>query len=85
MLENFWKHEGMLGHGMELFFLATPLRPLKVEDYTTTEIDKGKEKKLEFKWLTAKELNEFDICPKIVKDLLIAGDLDRIHHLVQRP
>jgi 2,3-bisphosphoglycerate-dependent phosphoglycerate mutase len=85
ILENFWKHECMHGHGIELFFWVKTFPPLKTENYTATEIDKGKEKKLEFKWLTAEELKDFNVRPKVIKELLINGDRNKVHHLVQRP
>ena len=85
LVENFWEHQGTLGHGLELFYLATPLTPLNPKDYTTIENDKGGEKQLAFKWLTAEELKNFDVRPAIIKDIIVAGDTDKIHHLVQRP
>jgi 2,3-bisphosphoglycerate-dependent phosphoglycerate mutase len=85
VLENFWTYENTLGHGIELFFWVKTFPPLKIENCKTTEIDKGKEKKLEFKWLTAKELKGFNVRPKVIKEILINGDLNKVHHLVQRP
>lgn len=84
-IENFWKYNGMLGHGIELAFITTPLTPLKTEDYYKIEVDKNVEKKLEFKWLTTNELKNFDVRPAIIKDIIISGKTKIIQHVVQRP
>lgn len=84
-IENFWKYNGMLGHGIELAFITTPLTPLKTEDYHKIEVDKNVEKKLEFKWLTTNELKNFDVRPAIIKDIIISGKTKIIQHVVQRP
>ena len=83
-LENFWEHNGKINHGLELFFLVNPSCQLETKDYTIIENDKGKLKKLEFKWLASEELKTFDVRPQIIKDLILNNDTNKLHHLVQR-
>ena len=55
------------------------------ENYEKVEIDKGKEKLLEFRWATASELRDIDLKPANIKELLVSGKyLDGLTHLVKR-
>lgn len=84
-LQNFWEHAGKRGHGIELFFLATPQNPISTQDYIKIENDKGITKKLEFKWFTAEQLKTVHVRPSIIKELIIAGKTNQTHYLTQRP
>ena len=54
-------------------------------DCEKVEIDKGKEKLLEFKWVTSEELKDIDLRPTNIRDILINGDyLKGLPHIVKK-
>ena len=49
------------------------------------ENDKGEEKLLEFKWVTAEELKNIDLRPTNIRDMLINEEyLKKLSHIVKR-
>lgn len=83
--ENFWKRKGKQCHGIEFYYIVEPEPKLQINDYERIENDKGEEKLLEFKWVTAEELLNIDLRPSNIKELLIAGKYnDKLIHLIER-
>ena len=44
-----------------------------MKNYERIENDKGEEKLLDFKWVTAQELKNIDLRPANIKELLVNG------------
>lgn len=83
--ENFWERKGKQCHGIEFYYIVEPEPKLQINDYERIENDKGEEKLLEFKWVTAEELVNIDLRPNNIKGLLIAGKYnDKLIHLIER-
>lgn len=83
--ENFWKTNNKNCHGIEFYYIIEPDDNLVVKNYKRIENDKGEEKLLEFKWVTAEELVNIDLRPNNIKELLIAEKYnDKLIHLIQR-
>lgn len=58
-------------HGIEFYYIIIPKTQLPMKDYERVENDKGEEKNLEFKWVTAEQLINIDLRPANIKELLI--------------
>ena len=83
--ENFWIRNNKKCHGIEFYFIIKPAKPLAAYDYEKLELDKGEEKLLELKWVTARELKDIDLRPANIKELLINGKyLSSLSHLVNK-
>ena len=56
-----------------------------MKDYQRIENDKGEEKLLDFKWVTPKELEDIDLRPSNIRNMLINGEyLKGLTHIVRR-
>lgn len=83
--ENFWTRDNRKCHGIEFYYIIKPKQQLPIENYEKTEIDKGKGKLLEFKWVTSKELTDIDLKPANIKEMLINENyLKGLTHIVKR-
>ncbi len=86
VIENFFKgHNSNPFHEIGFYFLVEPIniKEARLEDYTIIENDKGIEKPLEFRWVTAKELEDINFKPKLIKDRLIDRDYNFTHHIIK--
>lgn len=83
--ENFWIRNAKKCHGIEFYYIIKPKQQLQMQDYETIENDKGEEKLLEFKWVTAEELKNIDLRPINIRDMLINEEyLKGLSHIVKR-
>ncbi|MCL2569888.1 MAG: NUDIX domain-containing protein [Firmicutes bacterium] len=80
--ENFWVHNNVQYHSIEFYYLATPLIKLETKDRIVTEDDHGIIKKLDFRWLTPAELENFDVRPITIKNMVVKGKLDQSCHVI---
>ena len=75
--ENFWLRNTKRYHGIEFYYI------IQMQDYEKIENDKGKEKLLEFKWFSPKELKDIDLRPINIRDMLINEEyLKGLSHIV---
>ena len=77
IVENSFKFEGKLYHGLELYFLISPKNSEHIfyrEEFIGTEDDFFYEKygefKLTFRWFPIETINKVDIKPAILKEAL---------------
>lgn len=83
--ENFWVKNSKQCHGIEFYYIIKLQQELEMEDSQITENDKGEEKLLDFKWVTAEELKDIDLRPESIKDILINGEyLKGLKHIVKK-
>ena len=83
--ENFWVRNAKKCHGIEFYYIIKPKQQLQMKDYEKIENDKGEEKLLEFKWVTAEELKDIDLRPINIRDMLINEEyLKGLSHIVKR-
>lgn len=83
--ENFWMRNAKKCHGIEFYYIIKPKQQLQMQDYERIENDKGEEKLLEFKWVTAEELKNTDLRPINIRDMLINEEyLKGLSHIVKR-
>ena len=82
--ENFWIRKGKKCHGIEFYYIIEPDVHLDQINHEKIENDKGEEKLLEFKWVTVDELENIDLRPANIKELLLNGKyLDGLSHMVK--
>lgn len=83
--ENFWTKNNKTCHGIEFYYIIKPKYELEIRDYQRIEDDKGEEKLLDFKWVTAEELKNIDLRPSNIRDMLINGEyLKGLTHIIKR-
>lgn len=83
--ENFWVRNNKNCHGIEFYYIIKPNQQLEIKNYERIENDKGKEKLLEFKWVTSQELKDIDLRPTDIRDMLINEEyLKGLKHIVKR-
>lgn len=83
--ENFWTRDNKKCHGIEFYYIIKLKQQLQMKNCEKIENDKGEEKLLEFKWLTPKELNNIDLRPASIKDMLVNQDyLKGLSHIIKR-
>ena len=83
--ENFWKKNNKKCHGIEFYYIIKPKYELEMKDYQRIENDKGEEKLLDFKWVTTNELEDIDLRPSNIRNMLINGEyLKGLTHIVRR-
>ena len=83
--ENFWTRDNKKCHGIEVYYMVKPKQKLEMKNYERIENDKGKERLLEFKWVTSKELKIIDLRPTNIRDMLINEEyLKGLTHVVKR-
>ena len=82
--ENFYEKKGIIQHGVEYYYLIETVENLDTTDQKIEENDRGTIKQLFIKWVTAKELENIDLRPFTVKNLLINNRVDTLTHIIQR-
>ena len=82
--ENFYEKKGIIQHGVEYYYLIETVENLDTSDLKIEENDRGTIKQLFIKWVTAKELENIDLRPFTVKNLLINNRVDTLTHIIQR-
>ena len=83
--ENFWTRNAKKCHGIEFYYIIKLKQQLQMQNYEKIENDKGEEKLLEFKWVTAEELKNIDLRPINIRDMLINEEyLKGLSHIVKR-
>lgn len=83
--ENFWERNERECHGIEFYYIIKPSIKLPIKNYERIENDKGEEKLLDFRWVTAQELKNVDLKPSNIKELIINGKyLDGLVHIIER-
>lgn len=82
--ENFYEKKGIIQHGVEYYYLIETVENLDTTNLKIEENDRGTIKQLFIKWVTAKELENIDLRPFTVKNLLINNRVDTLTHIIQR-
>ena len=59
----------------------TPIENIGTNNFTIVENDKGHKIKLDFKWIDLKEINNYDIRPSFIKEILNNENL-KFNHLI---
>ena len=57
-------------HEISFYYLMSPIENIDTNNFTITENDKGRKIKLDFKWIDLKEVNNYDIRPSFLKQIL---------------
>lgn len=73
VIENFLVYNGQKIHSLEHYFLVN----IKSTEFSSLE------ENLSFHWLPIEKLSEFEIKPRVLKKLLIEGNIEGARHLVQ--
>lgn len=69
--ENFFKNKFNKNiHEISFYYLLTPTDELDTTDFTLMENDKGNIIKLDFKWIDIDKIENYDIRPKVLKEIL---------------
>ncbi|MBS1492066.1 MAG: NUDIX domain-containing protein [Bacteroidetes bacterium] len=74
VIENFFLYNDKPLHSLEHFFLV---------NIASTEFS-SKEKHLSFHWIPVEEIEKYEIKPKVLKELILKGELDEHKHLISR-
>lgn len=82
--ENFYEKKGIVQHGVEYYYLIETEEELETVDRVVIENDRGVEKHLQIKWVSIEDLEEIDLRPFTVKDLMINNKLNTLTHIIQR-
>ena len=68
-------------HEISFYYLMTPIENIGTNNFTIVENDKGHKIKLDFKWIDLKEINNYDIRPSFIKQILNKENL-KFNHLI---
>ncbi len=68
-------------HEISFYYLMTPVENINTNNFTIIENDKGHKIKLEFKWINLKEINNYDIRPSFLKQILEDENFE-FNHLI---
>lgn len=68
-------------HEISFYYLMTPIENIGTNNFTIVENDKGHKIKLDFKWIDLKEINNYDIRPSFIKEILNNENL-KFNHLI---
>ena len=68
-------------HEISFYYLMTPIENIGTNNFTIVENDKGHKIKLDFKWIDLKEINNYDIRPSFIKQILNNENL-KFNHLI---
>lgn len=68
-------------HEISFYYLMIPVEYIDTNDFTIIENDKGHNIKLAFKWIDLKEINNYDIRPSFLKQILEDENLE-FNHLI---
>lgn len=81
IIENFFTKKNEKIHELSIYYLLATKDEIKVEDYDSLENDKGNMIRHSFRWIPLKEINNYDIRPDYLKDLLQSEDMEFIHKI----
>ena len=68
-------------HEISFYYLMSPIENIDTNNFTIIENDKGHKIKLDFKWIDLKEVNNYDIRPSFLKQILESENLE-FNHLI---
>ena len=68
-------------HEISFYYLMIPIENIDTNDFTIIENDKGHNIKLAFKWIDLKEINNYDIRPSFLKQIIEDEKLE-FNHLI---
>ena len=68
-------------HEISFYYVMTPVENINTNNFTIIENDKGHKIKLEFKWINLKEINNYDIRPSFLKQILEDENFE-FNHLI---
>ena len=68
-------------HEISFYYLMTPIENIGTNNFTIVGNDKGHKIKLDFKWIDLKEINNYDIRPSFIKEILNNENL-KFNHLI---
>ncbi len=68
-------------HEISFYYLLSMRGEIDTKDFTVMENDKGRTVKLDFKWISLSEINNYDIRPVFLKEVLSLNDL-KFNHLI---
>jgi len=68
VIENFYKNKfNNKVHEIALYYFLTPIDKINNNDFTVVENDKGRNIKLNFKWINIDDIDKYDIRPQSLK------------------
>ena len=76
--------KGTTSHEIAYYYLVTPKGEINEEDFVLEEIDKGKLKKHNFCWLKLDEIDNYNLMPPMMGELLKNNKKDQVISLDQR-
>lgn len=65
------REDGKPFHEIGYYYLLKSKNDLETKDFVIEELDKGKKRIHNFKWLTLSELKNYDIRPSALKDVIL--------------
>lgn len=68
-------------HEISFYYLMTPMENIGTNNFTIVENDKGHKIKLDFKLIDLKEIDNYDIRPSFIKEILNNENL-KFNHLI---
>lgn len=68
-------------HEISFYYLMRTIENIDTNNFTIIENDKGHKIKLDFKWTDLKEVNNYDIRPSFLKQILESENLE-FNHLI---
>lgn len=83
IIENFFtRKNGDVIHELNFIYLLEPkdITNIVVKDYIKNEEDEECEKKLEFKWIPIDEINDYNVKPVIIKEII---DCNFKHYVIK--
>ena len=86
VIENFFKNKkGKSFHELSFYYLMenASVPKEKQHDYVFVENDDGKLMNLDFKWVPLDKVDEYNIKPDFLKEILKEGKFDFKHHVVK--
>ncbi len=81
IVENFFinnKHKKI--HELSFYYVMKPLDYMNHNNFTIIENDKAKQVKLAYEWIDINELNNYDIRPSFIKDIIKNQTI--FHHMI---
>lgn len=70
-------------HEICYYYLMTPTCDISTEDICVEEVDNGKTKHHEYKWLTLDQMSKLDLRPNIMVDIL-KNNLQNQHVIIRQ-
>ncbi len=84
IMENFFSAKNKQFHEISFYSLMQGKIPEeKLQDYSYDEDDHGKMVHLEFKWMNINDLDNFDVRPKVLVEMLKNGDYN-LKHIISK-